>query len=67
LGASSKERSTVTLRTPAAIAFGLRPGEQREGLIEIDRPAPALLGVELRGEGLAPERIRMEEHHPRRP
>ena len=55
----------AALRSPAAIAFDLQPGEQREILIEIDRPAPVVLGVELRGEGLAPEGIRMEEHHSR--
>ena len=55
----------ATLRTPAAIEFSLQPGEQREVVIEIDRPAPVVLGVELRGEGLAPEGIRMEEHRPR--
>jgi hypothetical protein len=58
-------QNAVTLRTPAAIPFDLRPGEQREVLIEIDRPAPVVLGVELRGEGLAPEGIRMQEHPPR--
>ena len=45
------------LGASAAIAFGLQPGEQREVVIEIDRPAPAVLGVELRGEDLAPEGI----------
>jgi len=55
----------VTLRTPAAIPFNLPPGEQHEVLIEIDRSAPVVLGVDLRGEGLAPEGIRMEEQHPR--
>jgi hypothetical protein len=54
----------AALRSPAAIAFHLQPGEQREVLIEIDRPAPVVLGVELRGEGLAPEGIRMKEPHP---
>jgi len=57
--------AAVTLRTPAAIEFNLQPGKQREVVIEIDRPAPVVLGVELRGEGLAPEGIRMEEHHSR--
>ena len=59
--------AAAMLRTPAAIPFNLQPGEQREVLIEIDRPAPVVLGVELRGEGLAPEGIRMEQHQPRRP
>jgi hypothetical protein len=57
--------AAATVRTPAAIPFNLQPGERREVVIEIDRPAPIVLGVELRGEGLAPEGIRMEEHHPR--
>ena len=52
----------ATLTTPAAIPFNLQPGEHREALIEIDRPTPVVLGVELRGEGLAPEGIRMEAH-----
>ena len=57
--------AAAMLSTPAAITFDLQPGAQREVLIEIDRPAPVVVGVELRGEGLAPEGIRMEEHHPR--
>jgi hypothetical protein len=52
--------AAATLRTPSAIPFTLQPGERREVLIEIDHPAPAVLGVELRGEGLAPEGIHME-------
>ena len=49
----------AALQTPAAIPFNLQPGEHREVVIEIDRPAPVVLGVELRGEGLVPEGIRM--------
>ena len=56
----------ATLHTAAAIPFNLQPGEQREVAIEIDHPAVVVLGVELRGEGLAPEGIRMEEHHAHR-
>ena len=50
----------ATLRTPPAIQFSLQPGERREFPIEIDRPASVVVGVELRGEGLAPEGILMD-------
>lgn len=49
----------TTLHTPAAISFDLQPGEHREVVIEIARPVPVVLGVQLRGEGLDPEGIRM--------
>lgn len=52
----------ATLRTPASIAFNLEPGAKRGIRIEIDRAAPVVLGAELRGEGLVPEGIRLDEH-----
>ena len=55
--------AAATLLTPSAIPFSLQPGERREVSIEIDHPAPAVLGVELRGEGLAPEGIHLEADH----
>ena len=57
--------SAAALRTPAAIPFTLQPGEHRDVVIEIDRPAPVVVGAELRGEGLVPEGIRMAEQGPR--
>jgi parallel beta-helix repeat protein len=58
-------QGAAKLRTPAEVPFTLQPGEKSEAIIEIDRPVPVVLGVELRGEGLAPEGIRMEDYHPR--
>jgi hypothetical protein len=57
--------SAAALRTPAAIPFTLQPGEHRDVVIEIDCPAPVVVGAELRGEGLVPEGIRMAEQGPR--
>jgi parallel beta-helix repeat protein len=56
--------AAAALRTPAAISFSLAPGERSEMTIEIDRAAAVVLGVELRGERLDPEGIRMEERKP---
>jgi len=45
----------VKLKSPAAIAFDLKPGEKREAAILVEHQGPAWVGVELRGEGLIPK------------
>jgi len=50
----------ATLRTPASISFALQAGERRTVTIEVERHAPAVVGVELRGEGVAPEGVALK-------
>lgn len=49
----------VMLRTPASIPFALQPGARREVTIEVEHTAPVIVGVELRGEHLAPEGVKL--------
>jgi len=52
-------QGSATLRTPAAIPFTLQAGERRKVTLEVERTAPVVLGVQLRGEGLVPEGVRL--------